>query len=331
MFLRAKIIHVVQTLISAGALYYFSNVVLRNIFKKNSPDTLRWLSLWSMLIWFTIFATYSGAYHQVWTMWYSVNYQITLPLFWYMLGLTLVLILEETSWKIKLFFVLQILLLSRFMLQVHSMEFLYYLMHIAVFSLVFIDKIYLFVKKYFYLVIPMIIGIVYMGKHYMPETSSIFQYLSLEKLPELHHAIMQEGAFLLSGFNRAIASVNELMYFILFLGIASAGWLFWKIHKKNAPQIEWRVLLYLLFTSLFVLIPLYQFSGGLFSMITKMFVVNRLYYSASLFVLIPVFAYILFYSYKPRYMYLFIALSLLGVAIVSEHSDLLHHNYYKNL
>ena len=137
MFLRAKIIHVTQTIISLASIYYFSNVVLRNIFKNIPSYTLKWVSLWSVIIWLTIFATFSAAYHQVWIMWYSLNYQITLLLFWYMLGLTLVLLLEKTSWKTKFFFIFQILLLSRFMIQVHSMEFLYYLMHIALLGLVF--------------------------------------------------------------------------------------------------------------------------------------------------------------------------------------------------
>ncbi len=328
-FLRAKIIHVIQTVISLASIYYFSNVVLRNIFKEIPIPQLRWLSLWSALIWLTIFATFSESYHQVWMMWYSVNYQITLPLFWYMLGLTLVLLLEKTTWKVKLFFVLQIALLTRFMLQVHSMEFLYYLMHIVVFCFVFIDKVYFFFKRYFYIIIPLIGTIIYMVQHYLPEKSLIFKYLSWEKLPEFHDLIMREGAFLLSGFNRAFASVNELMYFILYFGLVFVGYLIWK--RKKIVHIEWRVLLFVILTSLFVLIPVYQFSGGVFSVITKMFVVNRLYYSSSLFVLIPIFTYAIFQEYKPKYMHLFIFFSLVLVAVFSKHNGILNHNYYKNI
>lgn len=331
MILRAKIIHIVQTMISFASIYYFSHVVLRNVFKDMPTTQLRWLSLWSVLIWLSIFATFSGLYHQVWIMWYSVNYQITLPLFWYMLGLTLVLLLEKTSWKIKLFFALQILLLTRFMIQVHSMEFLYYLMHISVFSLVFIDKVYLLIKKYFYIVIPIILAIIYMTKYYQPEKSLVFKYLSIEKLPALYEYIMQAGAFLLSGYNRASASVNELMYFILYLGIVFVTYLLWEKYKKREIKIQFRVLLFIILTSAFVLIPLDQFSGGLFSVITSMPVVNRLYYSSSLFVLIPIFTYYIFQKYKPRYIHLLIALSLVSVTIFSKYNNVLNHNYYKNI
>jgi len=334
MFLRAKIIHVIQTYISLFSIYYFSKVVIRNTLKKIDVIMIQWLSLWSVVIWITIFATFSGAYHQVWMMWYSINYQITLPLFWYMLGLTLVLVLEETSWRTKLFFVMQIVLLSRFMLQVHSMEFLYYLMHLSVLTLVYIDKIYLLVKKYFYIVVPVIFGMMYMAKQYQPEKSQILNYLSLEKFPQLYDKIMQEGLYLINGYNRAYASINELMYLIGFLGgLFLIYQLYLKYYKKTETYLNTRILIFITITSLFVLIPLYQFSGGLFSLITYTMVVNRLYYSTSLFVLLPIIVYTLFnrYNFKLLFINIVIALLLILVGIFSKYSHILNHNYYKNL
>ena len=332
MLLRAKIIHVIQTYISLFSLYYFSKVVIRNTFKTLNEMRLKWLSFWSVIIWVTLYATSSAAYHQVWLLWYSVNYQITLPLFWYMLGVTLVLLLEDVSWKMRLFFALQIVLLSRFMLQVHSMEFLYYLMHMAVIGLVFIDKIYLLFKKYFYIVIPIILAIVYIAKHYQPEKSLIFSYFSWERLPVLYDKIMHEGQILLSGYNRASASVNELMVFIGMVGSLFLLYqLYLREYKKIDTHTDTRMLIYIALTSLFVLIPLYQFSGGLFSVITHTMVVNRLYYSSSLFMVLPVIVYYLFQKYNFRYTHLFILSSLILVTVFSKHTDVMHHNYYKNI
>ena len=332
MFLRAKIIHVIQTYISLFSIYYFSKVVIRNTFKTINSLTVKWLSFWSVVIWLTIYATFSAAYHQVWLMWYSVNYQITLPLFWYMLGLTLVLLLEETSWKTRVFFALQIVLLSRFMLQVHSMEFLYYLMHLSVFGLVFIDKIYLLAKRYLYIVLPVVLAMVYMAKHYQPEKSQIFNYLSIEKLPELYDKIMQQGLYLINGYNRAFSSVNELMVFIGVLGgLFLLYQLYLNMYKRIDTHINIRMLIYITLTSLFVLIPLYQFSGGLFSMITKTMVVNRLYYSASLFVLLPMITYYVLQKYNFKYTHIFILSSLILVTVFSRYTDTMHHNYYKNI
>ncbi len=332
MLLRAKIIHVVQTYISLFSIYYFSKVVIRNVFKTLNDITLKWLSFWSVVIWVTLYATSSAAYHQVWLMWYSVNYQITLPLFLYMMGLTLVLLLEETSWKTRVFFALQIVMLSRFMLQVHSMEFLYYLMHMAVIGLVFVDKIYLLVKRYFYIVLPVILAIVYSAKHYQPEKSLIFSYLSWEKLPALYNMIMHEGQVLLSGYNRASASVNELMAFVGIVGVLFLAYLLYvSVYKKRDTYIDTRMLVYLTLTSLFVLIPLYQFSGGLLAVITHTMVVNRLYYSSSLFMVLPVIVYYLFQKYRIRYIHLSIVIALVLVAVFSKHTDIMHHNYYKNI
>jgi len=334
MLLRAKIIHVMQTFVSLGSVYYFSQVVIRNVFQGISIDNLRWLSLWSVVIWLVIYATSSAAYHQVWMMWYSVNYQITLPLFWYMLGLTLVLLLEETSWKIKLFFALQIVLLSRFILQAHSMEFLYYLMHVSVFSLVFIDKIYVIIKKYFYIVIPMGMGIFYIAKHYQPEHSAILDYFLEGRISELYVKIMQEGAVLLRGYNRASASINEL---IIVIGVFGVGFLcyllYMKYYQKRENCIHVRMSVYIILTSLFVLIPVYQFSGGLFAVITSTMVVNRLYYSASLFVLLAIIIYYFasMYRNKLRIANVLAVVVLVGTYVYSKHSDVLHHNYYKNI
>jgi len=334
MILRAKIIHVTQTLISLTSVYYFSHVVLRNIFKNIPTHFLQWLSLWSVIIWLSIFATASAFYHQVWMMWYSVNYQITLPLFWYILGLTLVLLLEKTSWKIKLFFILQILLLSRFMLQVHSMEFLYYLMHMAILGFVFLDKIYFFLKKYFYIVIPLIMAIIYMAIRYMPEKPLIFNYISFEKLPILYEKIMHEGTILLNGYNRAFASINELMYIIgLFGGLFLLYQIYILYYQKMNSHINKRMLLFITLTSFFVLIPLYQFSGGLFSVVTYTAVVNRLYYSSSLFVVLPIVAYGMLFRYKNNILTinLVLLIVLVSTGVFSKYNPILHHNYYKNI
>lgn len=333
MVLRAKIIHVVQVYISLFSLYYFSKVVIRNIFVNINSIILKWLSVWSVVIWLTIFATASVAYHQVWIMWYSVNYQITLPLFWYITALTLVLFLEKTSPKKKIFFILQILILSRFILQAHSMEFMYYLMYLSVFSLIFIDKIVYYFKIYFYMLLPLVGGMYYFIINYQPEQSKIFDYLSLTKLPELYQKIMHEGNILIHGYNRATASINDLMYFIGTLSIIFVIYLIWQKYKNKEIDINIRMLFFIGLTSLFVLIPLYQFSGGLFAVITKTMVLNRLYYSSSLFVLLPIFIFYFtkIYNIKFKYTHIIILVSLITVGIFSKYNNTFSHNYYKNI
>jgi len=181
------------------------------------------------------------------------------------------------------------------------------------------------------LLVPIIISILYFMKNYQPDKSIIFNYLSFQKFPLLYEKIMQEGKILIGGYNRATASINELMYFILYLSIIIIVYFLWS-KNKNTP-INIRMGLFVGFTSLFILIPLFQFSSGLFGVIAYTRVVNRLYYSSSLFILLPIFAFYItnIYNLKLKYMNLFILLSLISVFIFSKHNPILFHNYYKNI
>lgn len=331
-FLRAKIIHIIQTYFSLFSIYYFSNIVIRNIFKDISPLSLKYLSVWSVIIWISIFATFSVYYQLVWSLWYSVNYQITLPLFWYITALTLVLFLEDTSLKKKIFFIIQILLISRFILQVHSMEFMYYLMYIFTFSLIYIDKTYFIIKKYYFLLILVIGSLFYFIKNYQPETSKIFNYLTVEKLPLLYETIMSTGHTVINNLSRSSASINELMYLIFYIGSATFLLFLWHWHKKES-HINNKMFIFIIITSLFVLIPLYQFPAGIFSLIARTDVIHRIYYSSSLFILLPIFIYYISQTYnlKLKYINLLLLLSLGATFIFSKHNPVLSHNYYKNI
>lgn len=330
--LRAKIIHTIQTYIAFFSLYYFSKVIFRNIFRDIPLTTLRYLSLWSVVIWLSIFATFSVNYQLIWSFWYSVNYQITLPLFWYITALTLVLFLEETSLKKKIFFIIQILLISAFTLRVHSMEFMYYLMYMFIFSLIYLDKVYLLIKKYYYIFIVLGIALFYAASNYVPDTSKIFNYFTLEKFPHLYDQIMLNGNYVLTRLNRSSSAINELMVFIYIIGIGTVLLFLW--HRYNQKStINTRLFLLIIITSLFILIPLFEFSAGLFSIITRATVIHRIYYSSSLFILLPVFLYYIAQSYqiKVKYVHILLLLSLVFVYVFSKHNDRLSHSYYKNI
>lgn len=315
-FLKAKIIHIVQTYIAFFSIYYFSHVVIRNIFPHIEILVAKYLALWSVIIWSTIYATYSVHYQLVWTLWYSVNYQITLPLFWYITALTLVLFLEKTSLVKKIFFIILILLLSRFILQAHSMEFMYYLMYLGVLGIVYADRVWLLLKKYFYFFIPVAIAIAYMAKAYQPEKSKLLLYFTPEGFPFLYDHILQYGHYIVNGHNRASASINELMVLILVIGIITTTIIAQNNLYGKKSFIHIRLTVFVLLTSLFVLIPLFEYSAGLFGIITNETVVHRIYYSASLFVLLPIFVYILYDNFfKENVKILYLNLSIIFLLI----------------
>lgn len=334
--LRAKIIHITQTLITLFSIYYFSHVVIRNVFNDISSIMVKYLALWSVIIWLTIFATFSVYYHQVWMMWYSINYQITLPLFFYITGLTLVLTLENTSKNVKIFFTLQIVVLAWFIMQVHAMEFLYYILYMLVLALVYGDNVYKFVRKHVLLATSgglLSVAFVYVFKH---DNSKFGMYCmrAFEKNDPsyLYRKIMEVGDIVVSHYNRSEAAINELMYMILYMSLFAFIFMLWRVYRKK-DIINYRVLIFAVLTSLFVLIPLYLFPAGLSGLITRGTVVNRFYYSASLFVLLPIWVYYLLYRFtvKLRYVNAVMAVLLVSVFYYSKSSNLLSHNYYKNI
>ena len=333
-FLRARIIHVSQTLFSFFAVYLFSKVLIRNIFARIDPLSLRYMAYWSTLIWFTIFATFSVNYHLIWMLWYSVTYQITLPLFWYILALTIITIFEPISWGRKLFYLLQILVISRLILQMHSMEYFYYLMYIFVLSLVYWRALYGFIKKHYMIVLPFVLAIFYFAKRYQPEHSQLLTLLWNRDFSGIYHAVITYGERLQTGANRSWAAYNELMTLSLLLGAIMLYLLWRRKGEEERIKVDKKMYLYLFLTSLFVLLPLNTVTGGILAVITRMDVVHRFYFSASLFVLIPVtfYYFITLYYRKSRIVFLnlMIATTLAATLLYSKYLSATH-NYADNI
>ncbi|CAA6812537.1 MAG: Unknown protein [uncultured Sulfurovum sp.] len=334
--LRTKIIHITQTLIALFSVYYFSHVVIRNVFKDIDSVMVKYLSLWSVIIWVTIFATFSIYYHQVWVMWYSINYQITLPLFFYITGLTLVLTLEKPSRRIQLFFIVQVFVLIWFILQAHAMELLYYFLYVFVLALMYVKSTYRLIRTRPCLVTwAGIFGIffIYMFKH---DNSKFSMYLmrafDRNDPSYLYHKIVQAGEVVVSHYSRSAAVINEMMYMIFYVSLLAFIFMLWNVYRKK-DIIKYKVLIFVVITSLFVVIPLYVFPAGLFGLITREHVVHRFYYSASLFVLLPILVYYILHSFtvKLRYVNALMAILLISVFYYSKSSNRVSHNYYKNI
>ncbi|RUM75256.1 MAG: hypothetical protein DSZ10_00270, partial [Sulfurovum sp.] len=156
-FLRAHIIHYVQIVTTFITVFYFSKIFIRNIFKEISYQALNYLSFWSTIIWFTVLSNASEKHQQVWILWYSINYQIALPLTLLAFGITLSILIEHGSKKLKAIQIMVLMLLLYLILRIHAMEFIYYMMYIVIFILVYVDKIFQIAKKYYYYFIPLLL------------------------------------------------------------------------------------------------------------------------------------------------------------------------------
>jgi hypothetical protein len=174
---------------------------------------------------------------------------------------------------------------------------------------------------------------IYTISHYQVESPQIFNYLTLEKFPLLYEKIMMTGSTLLNTLNRANSgSINELMVFILYFSFLLLVLVLWE-KNKSQNVFNYRLLLFCLLSALFIFIPLTQFTAGLFALIARPDVIHRIYYSSSLFLLLPIFIYYLFTLYRVplRFLNLIMFILLVSVYLFSKYIPESSHFYYKNI
>jgi len=336
---RAKIIHIVQALISFFVIYFTSKVVIQNLFRKIDALALKYLSLWSTIIWFTIYATFSVAYHQVWIMWYSINYQITLIMFWYIFALSLLLVAQKQSLSKSLLHLFQIIFFSIVILWMHAIEFIYYAMYLFLICLIYWRQIFTGFKTYYiqssFVLLTLFYGLFYFFTHdFVYRKPKIFQYLSFEHIDELYSKLMTVGKIQVEISSRAFASLNELIYILLFVIVIMLILKVYHYLQKMDDNIDGKVFVLLATSSFFVLIPINIFASGLASMLVSEVYVNRYYYASSVFMVLPIAVYYFMQLYMPKKRLLktnFVILSILVLVFVYSKQFSQSSNYYKNI
>ena len=340
-FVRAYIIHYVQSISSFLMLFYFSKVLIRNLFTNLSFTILNYLAYWATLIWFIIFSTVSENYHQVWILWYSINYQISLPLTLLMTGLTISLIFKSSLYRTKLIKALTIILLGYIILRIHAMEFIYFLMFMSVLMLVYIDIIVLTWKKYIYISLPLTLlslyGVIHVVEHiktYTYRQSPIFNYLSFEKLPLLLDKIRSNGQVITQHYNKASFTLNELIYISLIAISIFLIIVVFRYYKKYPVYVNIRFVIFLFITSFFILIPVFQYTSGLASLLTYKSISYRFYFSSLLFLAVPALGFYIFKLFKLSNILILnlgIFFIMLSTFLYSKYDTGYYQNYYKNI
>jgi hypothetical protein len=340
-FLRAKIIHYTQSISIFLMIYYSSKVFIKNLFNPISSTTLKYIAYWATVIWFSVFANASVNHMQVWILWYSINYQITLPMTILALALTVSVIFETNSKKTKSIKTLLILLLIYMVLRMHAMEFVYYVMYIGVLTILFLDKILQWCRKHLYLSFTIFLVLIYMSrwvieyiKSHVYRTSPLFNYLSLKKLPQLIQKVYEEGEIVTTYYNKTAYIFNELLYISLMAILLLLAFAIFRYCKKYQDIVNLRLLLFFFITSLFIFIPVFIPSAGLASLLTYATISYRFYYSSLLFLALPSFIFYLYYLLKIKNIWI-INLTLLllisGCFLYSRYDIKNHQNYYRNI
>ncbi len=340
-FFRARLVHAVQVFISFTAVFYFSKILIRNLFHTINPLQANYLAYWATLIWFTIFATFSEGYHLVWIEWYSVTYQITLPLTLLITGWTISLLYETASVRKKMLLFTGIVLVSFVILAIHSMEYIYYLMYLCVLLLVYFDKIAALAKRHFWISFGILSGVVllFWNIHTVVHLVSyreppLLHYLSFDKLPLLWEKILRDGHFVATRLSRAHASFNELYILSLLLITITAVTVLLRLLLHKTPIVRPRLLIFVTITSFFVFIPVADITAGIGAILTHVNLVNRFYYSSLLFLAVPVAVfYFLHLAKQDRILIVNMAVAVLlsGTYLYSKYDIGHRQNYYKNI
>jgi len=93
-FEQARLVHVLQVTLSGVLVFFGARWILRVADREQLTSTARlsWLAWFSVMIWLLMHGTVSAAINNptpvwyAWMLWYSVNYQVTLPMFVFAVG-----------------------------------------------------------------------------------------------------------------------------------------------------------------------------------------------------------------------------------------------------
>ena len=300
-FLWAKVIHVFQFLLAFVTLFYFCMTVFKILFPDEDKTRLQYLTLVSVVFWFIGNGTFSVQYQQAWIMWYSVTYQgLTIPLFWYITALTLKIFYENDSQKNILFYAIQIILGSALTVKIHSMELLYYLIHLSLISILNYKKLLFAVKKYYFKLIIFSLALIGIIIFLIEDKISL---ISLIGDKDILNKIYEAGSLVTSYLNRFCSSFSEIA--ILSLSAAIIFIIYYIFHKKKYPHkiINFNVslFLYLLLTAiLFFLIPVNFILAGIAAYLTNAGVVYRFFFASPWFIFLPMITFLFLKQVNPK-------------------------------
>jgi hypothetical protein len=322
-FIWAKIIHVFQFIFAALLIYYFSKTVLTILLKSpysklqgikssegfppSGNDTndkfalwsiqIKYLSLFSVFLWFIGNGTFSVQYQQAWIMWYSVTYQgLTIPLLWYSIALTFKIFYEELSFKKNLLYIIQIAVASIIIAKFHPMELLYYLISLPIILLMNMKKVFNAKNKIILLItLAIVFFLMFVTVKYFVNREPTLPKLisSNESIGNIIQKINDSGRVIVrSGLNRYPNSFSEVALFSLIVGVLFRAYYFIKKDKNGILNMHLFNCL-LILSSIFFLIPKVTFLAGLAGYMTINEQVYRFFFASSWFVFLPFSLYVI--------------------------------------
>ena len=294
-FTFATTIHRTQFILSCVLIYAAAKQIYSALLplKATVRDENNWLSslaLSSVVVWLTIIGTFSF-FQQAWIMWYSVNYQITLPMLFLSLGLMVnVLAIEQTPRQVIFKSCIALALLFGVYL-FHAGELAYLVFYIPILILCFGSK-YKYKPKYVLIFTSIVAVVLYIAiSFYSDHVPALVTLVKKREFSKILTEINAKGTWnAIDGGNRYSANWNELyrlsVYLFAFVGVA--GFVSW----FKLVNINKRVLSFLLLSLVFCFIPTFKYTSGFASLISYDGIVNRYYFASFVFMAIPLSAYL---------------------------------------
>jgi hypothetical protein len=323
-FTYATVIHRTQFILCCVMVYVAAKQIFSALLplKSTIAGENNWLSsmaLSSVLVWLTMIGTFSF-FQQAWIMWYSVNYQITLPMLFLAISLCVNLLAIQQSREQLIFKATIVALLLIGIYAFHAAELAYLILYFPILILCF-GMQYKYNFKYIYIAI--FVGVIIISlaiKFYTEQVPALVTYIIHGQYDKILADINIKGTYnAVNGGNRYAANWNELyrvsVYILGLLGIVGLV----DRLKLFAPlancfkcsQVNGRVFVFLILSLVFCFIPTFKYSSGLASLITYDAIVNRFYYASFAFLAIPLCGYFLCTHIK----YLYHPIGLVGISL----------------
>ena len=316
-FVRARIIHVSQSILAAGAIYYFSSTVYRILRPDIEKFHLNILSWIAVLLWFIGNGTHSIVHQQSWIMWYSVSYQgLTLPLFWYMSAITLQYFFENPSKSRIIFIILQVIFISAVISAAHPSEQIYFFIHLIILCIIQYKVLLSFrTKTYIYFAFAIVSGIgffILLFKYQLLPMPITIQNITWAGIVSNIQGIGSMNVD--SGWNRFPNSFSEIAILSVSLALIYRIFMFM---KPERPSMR-RCFDYLLISScLFLIIPLTKITSGIIGYVTFSETVWRFVFASPWFIFIPFITYRIIASQKKRVSLLIITANIIVIISMS--------------
>ena len=335
-FANAVIVHRAQFAINCIIIYFASRLLFSALLptadimnSRIDASRKHWLSslaISSVLVWLTIIGTVS-TFQQAWIMWYSVNYQITLPILFLALALLVNGVAMSQSRKIVVIKLSSSLALLTLIYFYHAGELAYLVFYAPILLICFTTK-----KNYkntFTLIIVSLIIVLVGVNFYSDIVPGLIKLIKAGDWHQIKQRINSDGLYNIQGGNRYLANWNELYAFSVFLVVPTAL-LVWtkRVHFNQ------RVFLFIALSLVFCFIPTFKYSAGVASLISYDGIVNRYYFASFVFMMLPVVAYSVVSNVKLlRHPTILVAVVMVLMGLAFSYSRSINHSgvYYQNV